>query len=62
MKARLDWQSDIVDVTERVHKMKSKDSMVKVVLNTLGLIVDDDAAHDAAGTSLVVDPAIEIRS
>ena len=42
--------------------MKSKDLMVKVLLNTLGLIVDDDAAHDAAGTSSVVDPAIEIRS
>ena len=42
--------------------MKPKDSLVKVVLFTLGFIVDDDAAHDAAGTSSVVDPAIEIRS
>ena len=47
---------------KRAHKMKSKDSMLKVVLNTPGLIVDDEAAHDAAGTSSVVDPAIEIRS
>ena len=44
--------------------MKSKDSLVKVVLFTLGFIVDDDddAARDAAGTSSVVDPATEIRS
>ena len=43
--------------------MKPKDSLVKVVLFTLGFIVDDDdAARDAAGTSSVVDPAIEIRS
>ena len=42
--------------------MKPKDSLVKAVLNTLGLNVDDDAAHDAAGTSSVVGPAIEIRS
>ena len=52
----------LVWLVKRVNKMKSKDSMVKVVLNTPGSTVDDDAAHDAAGTSSVVDPAIEIRS
>ena len=45
----------------RVHKMKSNDSMVKVVLSTLRKIVDDGAAHIAAGKSSVVGPAIEIR-
>ena len=45
----------------RVHKMKSNDSTVKDVLSTLGKVVDDGAAHVAAGNSSVVGPAIEIR-